>query len=36
MKKIKKSTLKQWLVKLLVIFIVVAMLLTGFVVMFSQ
>lgn len=36
MKKIKKSTIKQWLIKLLVLFIVVAMILTGFVVMFSQ
>ena len=36
MKKIKKSMIKQWLIKLLVLFIVVAMILTGFVVMFSQ
>jgi len=28
--------IKQWLIKLLVLFIVVAMILTGFVVMFSQ
>jgi hypothetical protein len=33
--KIKKSTLRSWFVKILVILVVLAMILTGFLVMFK-
>ena len=34
--KIKKKTIKNWLVKIVVILVVAAMLLTGFIVMIGQ